>query len=306
MEKKFSYSQALLALAIAFLAFVLLQFTLQIPAILKVVEKTTQTVDSITPKIDDIVNEVALVRAEVNEVRALVTHHTPAILAQVEASLPVVEQVILESEHYSRQLPALLIQIASIEKQITSLQKEMPSVLKSIDGLVGATNATVAEVALWRPHSSQYLEEIKRSREYIPQYLTRIENTVVDAKTVGSETSSGLVSGFFKGVITLPFEMVAGLAGMVDADSESAKYLTAEDVALMQEKVINLLNDKNQSKSVWQNTNSGNRGTIIKGKKVTGNKENCLRVTFNNHFANKKETLNELMCIDQKGLWKVF
>jgi len=303
--KQFSYSQALLALAIAFLAWSLFKFTLHVPSILKVIEDTTKTVDSVSPKIDDIVNEVALVRAEVSQVRRLVDKQTPAILSQVDATLPVVSQLIAESEYYSRQLPQFLQQLAKIEQQVAQLQTTMPSVLKRVDAIVKTTNNTTAEVARWRPHSSQYLEEIKYSREYIPQYITRIEDTVTDAKTVGSETSSGLVSGFFKGVISLPFDVVAGLAGIVDADSRSAENLTAKDIALMQETVVSLLKDSNQSKSVWQNVDSGNRGTIIKGKVVTRNKQQCHNITFNNHFGNEKETLNELMCIDDKGFWKV-
>ncbi|WP_019027222.1 hypothetical protein [Colwellia piezophila] len=305
MIKQFSYSQALLAAAIAFLAWSLFKFTLQVPAILSVIEKTSQTVDSVSPKIDDIVAEVALVRIEVGEVRLLLSQQTPAILSQVEASLPVIQQVVAESEYYSRQLPALLEQIASIEQQVTILQESMPAILLRVDSVVKTTNNTTAEAANWRPHSTLYLNEIELSREYIPQYLTRIERTIVDAKTIGSEASSGIVSGFFKGVISLPFEMVAGLTGIVDKDSRSAKYLTAEDVALMQEKVIALLNDNYQKKTIWQNVKSGNRGTIIKGKTMTRNKQQCLNVTFNNHFGSDKETLTEIMCIDEKGLWKV-
>ena len=305
MTKQFSYSQALLALAIAFLALSLFKFTLHLPAIISVIDKTTKTVDSVSPKVDDIVNEVALVRVEIGKVRELVLQQTPAILSQVADSLPVVQQAIAESEHYSRQLPTVLSQLASIEQQVAKLQASMPAILKRVDAVVKTTNNTTAEVALWRPHSTKYLAEIELSREYIPQYLTRIENTIVDAKTIGSEASSGIVSGFFKGVISLPFEMVAGLTGIVDKDSRSAKYLTAQDVALMQEKVVTLLNDDNQRKSVWQNTDSGNRGTIIKGKATTRNKQQCLNVTFNNHFGSEKETLKEQMCIDDKGLWKV-
>lgn len=95
--------------------------------------------------------------------------------------------------------------------------------------------------------------------------------------------------------------MVAGLAGIVDVDSRSAKYLTAQDVALMQEKVVSLLNDNNQSKSVWKNVKSGNRGTIIKGKTATRNKLQCLNVTFNNHFGSEKETLKELCVLMTRG-----
>ena len=305
MVKQFSYSQALLAIAIALLALSLFKFTMHVPAIISAIEKTTKTVDLVSPKVDDIVNEVALVRVEVSKVRKLVAQQTPVILSQVEASLPVVQQVVVESEYYSRQLPALLNQIANIEQQVEKLQTSMPAILKRVDAVVNTTNNTTEEVARWRPHSSRYLEEIELSREYIPDYLSRIENTVIDAKTIGSEASSGLVSGFFKGVISLPFEVVSGLTGIVDADSRSAKYLTAQDVALMQEKVVALLNDSNQTKAAWQNVKSGNRGTIIKGKKTTRNKQQCLMVIFNNHFGNDKETLKELMCINDKGLWKV-
>ncbi|ALO35997.1 hypothetical protein CMT41_15645 [Colwellia sp. MT41] len=305
MTKKFSYSQALLAVAIAFFAWSLYKFTVQLPAIVSVIEKTTHTVDLLSPKIDDIVTEVALVRVEVAKVRELVAQQTPEILSQVAASLPVVQQVIVESEYYSRQLPALLSQLASIEQQVAKLQASMPAILKRVDDVVNTTNNTTAEVARWRPHSTRYLAEVELSRDYIPQYLSRIENTIVDAKTIGKEASSGLVSGFFKGVITLPFEVIAGLAGIVDVNSRSAKYLTAQDVALMQEKVVVLLNDSKQSKSVWQNVKSGNRGTIMKGKMTIRNKRQCVKVTFNNYFASEKETLKELMCIDDKGLWKV-
>lgn len=305
MVKQFSYSQALLALAIAFLAFSLFKFTLHVPDIINVIEKTTKTVDLVSPKVDGIVNEIALIRIEVGKVRVLVSQQTPAILSQVEASLPVVQQVVTESEYYSRQLPALLNQLTNIEQQVGKLQESMPAILKSIDDVVKTTNNTTLEVARWRPHSTRYIEEIALSRDYIPQYLSRIENTVEDAKTVGKEASSGLVSGFFKGMITLPFEVVAGLTGIVDKDSRSAKYLTAQDVALMQEKVVVLLNDENQTKSVWQNVKSGNRGTIIKGETTTRKSQQCLNVIFNNHFGSDKEILKELMCIDDKGLWKV-
>jgi hypothetical protein len=305
MIKKFSSSQTLLALAIAFLALSLFKFTLHVPAIISVIEKTIKTVDSVSPRVEGIINEVALVRLEVGKVRELVSQQTPVILAQVQDSLPVVQQVVVESEYYSRQLPIVLSQLASIEQQIEQLQEFMPAVLKRIDAVVETTNNTTTEVAQWRPHSIRYLEEIELSRDYIPQYLSRIENTIVDAKTLGSEASSGLVSGFFKGVISLPFEMVSGLTGIVDVDSRSAKYLTAQDVALMQEKVVALLSDSNQTKSLWQNVKSGNRGTITQGKTTKRNKKQCINVIFKNYFGKDKESLTEIMCIDEQGLWKV-
>ncbi len=55
---------------------------------------------------------MALVRTEVGNVRALVAHQTPKILSQIEATLPVVNNMLLESENYSKQRHALLSQIA--------------------------------------------------------------------------------------------------------------------------------------------------------------------------------------------------
>lgn len=298
MNNKFSYSQALLALAIAFLAFSLLKIANQLPDILSAIDKAS-------PQVDTIVDEVTLIRAEVKSVRLLVANKTPDILAQVERTLPIIEQVVVESERYSSQIPNIIEQIEKLAQDVQRLEENLPSVLQRIDAVVDVTNTTVSEVALWRPHSREYLDEIALSRESIPQYLTRAEYIVSDAKSIGKEASSGIVTGFFKGVISLPFEVVSGLAGIVDAKSRSAKYLTAADVNLMQEKVIVLLNDQHQSKTIWQNVDSHNRGSIIKGELIRKNKQNCHYLTFINNFANEKETLEELMCLDNEGLWKV-
>jgi hypothetical protein len=305
MMKVFSYSQALLAIAIGLLSYSLIQFTQHIPNILTTIKQTSEIVATVSPKINDIIDEVALVRAEVANVRALVAEQTPEILSQIEMTRPIVSDVIAESENYSKQLPELLKQLTEIEQLVTSIQTDLPTILKRVDAIVVTINNTTREMALWRPQSKEYLHEIELSREYIPRYLSRVEQTIVDAKTIGKEASSGVASGFFKGVITLPFEVVAGLAGMVDVKSRSAKYLTDQDVTLMQEKLLTLLNDKAQSKSIWKNIDSGNSGTIFKGKAIMRNKQSCLNVTFNNRFGKQKETLNELMCLDDKGLWKV-
>lgn len=298
MVKTFSYSQGLLALAIVFLAFTIFRFTTHVPAILVTVNQVTEVVESINPKVDKILNEVA-------QVRKLVSNKTPKILSRIDSTLPVVQQVIDESEYYSRQLPAILTELTKIEQQITSIQNSMPDILKRVDAVVTTTNSTTKEIAQWRPHSTQYLKEIALSRDYIPQYLLRIENAVIDAKTIGSAASSGFVSGFFKGVINLPFEMVSGLTNIVNVDSKSAKYLTAEDIALIQEKVITLLSNTGQTTVAWQNLKTGNRGMIVKGKKATHKGEQCINLTFKNHFANDKETLKQLMCVDDEGLWRV-
>ncbi|TYK65361.1 hypothetical protein [Colwellia echini] len=305
MDKKLSFSQTLLALAIAFLAFSLFKFTLQVPPFIEAMNKTTDFVDSVSPQIDKIVDEVALVRVEVGKVRELIAKQTPDILTQVQATMPVVQEVITESKVYSKQIPQLLAQLTKIEQQIDVMQSSLPSVLQRVDAVVKTTNNTTAEIALWRPQSIEYLKEIKLSRIYIPEYLTRVQNTVNDAKTIGSEASSGIVSGFFKGVIKLPMDVVSGVKGIVKPNSKSAKNLTANDVVLMQAKIADLLSNDDETESVWQNSDSGNSGTIVKGKTSIHDKKQCIELTLNNYFQSSEETLHQLMCLNEKGIWQV-
>jgi regulator of replication initiation timing len=298
MKTKFSYSQILLSIAIGYLAYALLSFTKEIPGFI-------DAVDRATPHISSIVTEVELVRIEVGKVRALVDEQIPAILMQVDRAVPLVEQGLMQSEQYSQELPQLWQHLEKIETQIQLLQKSLPDVLQRVDAVVETTNATTLEVSQWRPHSTQYLTEIKHSREDIPQYLSRAEAIIIDAKTIGKEASSGLVSGFLQGVISLPFDVVAGLTGIVDAKSLSAQYLTEQDIIIMQEQVLLLLANNNKQQAFWHNNDSGNRGKISKKPRFTQNGLPCHKLTFVNHFKDQQETLNELMCQDKQDLWQV-
>ncbi|WP_114326805.1 hypothetical protein [Candidatus Colwellia aromaticivorans] len=298
MKTQFSYSQVLLSVAIGYLAYALLSFTKEIPEFIHAVDRTT-------PHISAIVNEVELVRIEIGKVRTLVDKQVPAILRQVDTTLPIVEQGLAQSEQYSKQLPQLWIHLEEIERQIQLLQHSLPSVLQRVDAVIKTTNATTAEVSLWRAHSTQYLTEIKHSRQDIPQYLTRAEVMIIEAKTIGQEASSGLVSGFIQGVISLPLDVVSGLTGIVDAQSLSAKNLTAKDVTIMQEQVLLLLANNNKKQVFWHNNDSGNRGKISKTPKFKKNGLSCHKLTFVNHFKDQQETLDELMCQDKYDLWQV-
>lgn len=298
MKATFSYSQLLLSAAIGYLAYALLSFTKEIPALIKAVDRAT-------PHISAVVSEVELIRIEVGEVRALVDEQIPAILMQVDSALPLVEQGIAQSEHYAKELPQLWRHLEEVETQIRLIQQQLPSILQRVDAVIETTNATTEEISQWRPHSTQYLTEIAHSRQDIPQYLTRVEAIIVDAKTIGTEASSGLVSGFIKGVISLPLDVVSGLTGIVDDKSLSAKYLSAKDVTIIQNKVLLLLKNNNKKSIFWQNDDSGNRGKISKEPKFLQNGLSCHKITFVNYFKRQQETLNKLMCQDKDDLWQV-
>lgn len=300
MNNKFSYSQALLAIAISYFAYSLLSISQQIPAIIKLVDKTS-------PHIDTIVSEVALVRKDVAIIGQIVDKQVPAILTQIETVMPLVERGISQSEQYSQQLPNLWLHLENIDKQMNQLQQALPAILKRIDAIVLTTNASVEEMAKWRPHSTHYLFEIEHSRTDIPKYLTRVEDIIIDAKTIGKEASRGLVSGLFAGALALPFDAVKGLTGRGNSSSSAAKNLTSTDISLMQVEIISLLKSQSKSKAIWTNIDSGNRGTIKKGTKFMENGLACYTLTFTNQFKKQKksDTFKEKMCLDKGSLWQV-
>jgi len=298
MTLKASIPQILLALAITYLAYALLHVSKNIPSIINAIDNTT-------PHINTIVREVEQVRTEITQVRALVDKQLPAILMQIDSTLPLIEQGIAQSEQYASQLPKLWQHLDKIEMHIKMLQQDIPNVLRRVDNVIIASNEVREEVAKWRPHSTQYLAEIKHARNDVPHYLSRVENIVIDAKTIGKEASSGLVSGFFKGVISLPLEVISGLTGMVDSTSLSAKYLTTSDITIMQEKVLLLLENDTKKEMFWQNDKSGNRGTLIKEVKFISKGQTCHRIVFNNHFKGQQERLEKMMCKSDEDLWQV-
>jgi len=92
---------------------------------------------------------------------------------------------------------------------------------------------------------------------------------------------------------------------MVDSKSRSAKYLTKDDIALMQEKVLLLLENKAKNEIFWQNDDSGNRGEITKAAEFVKKGQPCHRIVFTNYFKGQQEILKEVMCKDKDDLWQV-
>jgi surface antigen len=298
--KQFSLSQALLALAIAWLAYSLTKVATQVPAILQAVAKASITVEDLKPEIRSIIKSVDETVKVVDDINQQI----PNILQQVELSRTTISDVVRESDQYSSQLPNLFLKLDAFEKQLRDVQKQLPSVLKRIDAVVISTNSTIDEVAKWRPHSKRYLTQIEHSREDIPKYLTRVEDIVVDAKSIGKEAGSGLFIGLVKGVVSLPFDVVSGLKGLVDENSRSAKYLTDSDIAQIQESTIKLL-DSSSQETKWNNSETTNHGLIVKGNIRKSRGKNCRRLTLTNYFNREKEVLTEVMCKNEEGIWKV-
>jgi surface antigen/uncharacterized protein YoxC len=291
---KMSIPQILLAAAIALLAYSLIQIATQIPNALKLVDQTTKSLEKFQPQIDAILVQVDSINKRI-----------PAVLTQIE-------QVVVESDKYSSQIPAVLTHLSKLEQQVAAIDKQLPAILTRIDNAVATTDNTTKEIAKWRPHSSEYIKQLEYSREDIPNYLTRVEDIAVDAqiiisdaKTIGSENSSGLVTGLFKGVVTLPFKVVSNLTGIVDSSSKSAKYLTEEDIASMQESAITVLTSTTLTEKHWRNKSSGHYGKVNKGNGFEKKGKQCYQLTFTNYFNKERENLQKEACLNSENLWQI-
>ncbi len=116
MTSKFSYSQVILAIAIAYFAYALLSFTQQVPGFI-------QALDRVTPHVNTIVEEVSLVREEVTQVRQVIDKELPNIISQVDSSLPLVEEGLSQSKYYSQQIPELFKHLSKVEEQVAEIQQ---------------------------------------------------------------------------------------------------------------------------------------------------------------------------------------
>ena len=233
-------------------------------------------------------------------------------MSQIEQTRPLIEQTLIESDKYSSQIPLVSAHLTRLEQQVAAVDKQLPDILKRIDNLVTTTDNVTQEMAKWRPHSLEYIKQLEYSREDIPSYLTRIDNIatdakmiISDAKTIGSENSRGLVKGLVKGVVSLPFNVVSNLAGIVDSSSKSAQQLTEEDITLLQQSAITVLMSETITEKSWRNKLTGHYGKVHQGENFERQGKDCYQLTFTNYFNNEKERLLEDACLNDQNLWQI-
>lgn len=298
---KMSVSQLLFAVAIGYLAYSLIQISIQIPNALKLVGESTKSMEKFQPQIDEIILQIGNINKQI-----------PAIMSQIEQTRPLIEQTLIESDKYSSQIPLVSAHLTRLEQQVAAVDKQLPDILKRIDNLVTTTDNVTQEMAKWRPHSLEYIKQLEYSREDIPSYLTRIDNIatdakmiISDAKTIGSENSRGLVKGLVKGVVSLPFNVVSNLAGIVDSSSKSAQQLTEEDITLLQQSAITVLMSETITEKSWRNKLTGHYGKVHQGENFERQGKDCYQLTFTNYFNNEKERLLEDACLNDQNLWQI-
>ena len=248
-------SRFALAAAIVYFAWQLALINDKIPAI-------TGSVDQVSQQIEPVLAEVREIRQEIHQLQSLV----PPILTEVGAVRQQIPAVVAEVAQVRQQIPHILTEVAQVRAQI-------PPLLATADQAIIALNTTRDDVVPLVPLA---LDEIRLTRESIEPTLDRVEYMVDDAFSkadsailsagdAGKKASEGAVSGFFTGLIKLPFQLVGTLASPVvkSVDADVLKQLDEKDIELIAEAANRAVDASGRSEEqYWENPQSGKSGSI--------------------------------------------
>jgi uncharacterized coiled-coil DUF342 family protein len=287
-DKIFSLSLILLACSIAYFAYSLISISQQIPSILVQVSNINKQIDSTVEKIDPILILVPDLFNEISEIRQLV----PLTLNEAEA--------------IRSTFPSILERVDKLQSQIDTLQKSLPEILKTVDGITEVVDDTNQQVENIIPLVPDVLSEVEKTRAEIPSYLTRIEKVVENSKGISEEAGKGAVTGFFKGIIATPFELIKGTGNLIRSSLENEDMVTDEDLKLVSKASGELLKSDQMKTIQWKNPNSGNKGQVTLVNSFQGEGRECRTLLFSFKTKDGKEdSVNKDVCLSDSGKWEI-
>ena len=287
-DKIFSLSLVLLACSIAYFAYSLLSISQQIPSILIQVSNINKQIDSTVEKVEPLLVLVSPVLDEVTEIRKLV----PAALEEVEA--------------IRLTLPSILERVDKLHYQVESLQKSLPEILKTVNDITAVVDDSNQQVENIIPLVPDVLTEVEKTRAEIPSYLTRIEKVVENSKGISEEAGKGAVTGFFKGIIATPFELIKGTGNLIRSSLENEDMVTDEDLKLVYKASGELLRSDQMKTIQWKNPNSGNKGQVTLVNSFQGEGRECRALLFSFKTKDGKEdSVNKDVCLSDNGKWEI-
>jgi surface antigen/uncharacterized protein YoxC len=242
-----------LAAALAYFTYEVAKVSRQIPDILERIDSTSENIGPVLDEVGDILELVPPILKEVEETRKLI----PPILQEIEQTRKMIPPILHQVEQTREQIPALL-------KESEAIRGELPAVLASADKASAAVAGVSKQVEATRPLVTDVLQEVAITRESIPPMMDRADVLVEKARVAGKEASEGAVTGLFTGIIRAPFALVASAGrGVAGLSEEEAKVFNDKDLSLVQQTSLYLLNNgaKGEERK-WDNTDSGNHGTV--------------------------------------------
>jgi len=223
----------------------------------------------------------------------------PDLLSSIAKTSDKVEPVIKEVAQIRELIPPILKEVSATRKQIPAILQEVKQVREQIPPVL-------QEIREIRPLIPIVVEEVKNTREALPGLLTRSEKLVKEAGAAGQKASEGAVTGFFKGVITLPFKLIGGLGKtLFQFNDEVDKDLSEEDVAQLKKlgEEVFVLDEEGASRN-WSNPAIGYTGKFsLKKIQVTDGKK-CKTLELQLWKKGKRVWNKETrFCQNQDGSW---
>jgi len=285
-------------------------FAWQLGQINSNVGNVTETVDRVTEQIPPTLAETRAIRLEV----AGLSEQIPDILAVVEAA--------------RGEIPAVLAEIEAVNAQVDPILQRfdeslllMREVLQQLPDVLSTTNAAIASLEETRDQSVPLvLEEIRLARELIDPTLDRIDVMMDDAfeqadvaisgaSRAGQEASEGAVTGFFTGLLRVPFQLVGTLAAPLvrSINTDVIEQLNEEDARLMAEAGARAgISEDIGRDYLWSNPETGNSGAITIVSKLNVQGVQCVnaRIRINNRGTQIQDKTSEF-CRDSNDSWKL-
>ena len=300
-------SRFAIAAAIIYFAYQLAQINDNVPVI-------TQSVDQVSRHIEPTLEEVKQVRLEIAQVRKMI----PEILDEVAEVRKQVPVVVAEVAEVRKQFPSILTRVESINQQVGPIlqrvdktlvvvdhaQRQIPQILTTADSAIAAINDTNKEIKLTRESIDPTLDRVDGLVEDV---YFKAQDAITAAEGAGKKASEGAVSGFFTGLIKLPFKFIGSLASpIIDSlDVNVARKLTEKDIELLAEAGTQAIKSKNTGKERrWENPKSGNSGsiTIISRYALQGLECVEARVRVSHKGKQIGDDL-EKFCLNEKNEW---
>jgi len=318
VENLATLSRFALAAAIFYFAFQLYQINQNVPAI-------SQSVERVSRQVEPSLEEARFILEEIAEIRKLIpsllerVDKTVDVLDQTQRQIPQIvnatEEALVVINQTQQQIPQILSTTENAVTAINQTQQQIPQIVNTTENAILALNLTRDEVL---PYVSLSLEEVRLMRQSMQDSLDRIEiliddandkalNAIVLAGDAGKKASEGAVSGFFTGLVKLPFKLIGTLASPIakSIDADVAKKLTEKDLELMAAASKKAVEAKKIDRAwKWNNPKSGNSGSLTITRKYEIRSHVCVEVQVRVSIKGK-EKMNEpdKLCLNKDKKW---
>ena len=287
-----AFSLTLFAAAVVFLAIKIGEFSQSL-------SEAATAVETLTPEIPGIVTSVDSI-----------TDKIPSILEEVEEIRGRVDKVLTQSSVYVETIPQILAQVDAIQNDIGT---QMPEVLARVDSVVAQVDSVVAtaetaqvEMAKWRPVVGDVTKQLDDYQVAIPGYLTRVDGIIMDVQSISDNAGTGLVGNLFKGVISLPGQMVSGVSGLAGEDTVTADAFSQTDIDMIRKNLNTLLTNEGRQVVTWENKETGNKGSITRTREFKRGGRDCVEVDFRHFFTDgNDEMITRDLCKNRFDEWVV-